>query len=295
VKKLFTALISLVLLTQTAFALEFPAPKGFVNDFADIMTSEQESQLETALTEFEKTKGHEISVVTIGSLQEVTIEEFANELFEEWGIGEKDLDNGLLFLIAPTERQLRIEVGYGLEGVMTDVKSSRVIQDIAVPEFQKGSFGEGIMQSVNMIMQITSGEIVDIPEQKSGPEAYIFMFFFSFFFIYVMAASMRKEKWKTKVMHRITVTMPLAIIWFMVVLLNFFIIFGALFLIGLFFDFIFWKFFKNTPDKKLPWWIFTDRGGGGFFGGGRGGGSSGGGFGGFGGGFSGGGGSSGSW
>jgi len=295
VKKLLAISLVFLSLAQTTFALEFPEPQGFVNDFADIMTAEQESQLETNLAEFEKETGHEISVVTVGSLQEVTIEEFAVELFEEWGIGKKDLDNGLLLLIAPTERQLRIEVGYGLEGIMTDVKSSRIIQDIAVPAFQRGDFGEGILQSANMMMQIASGEIVDIPEKEAGSEAYIFMFFFSFFFLYVMGASMRKEKWRTKILHRLTITVPLAMIWFMVILLNFFLIFGALFLVGLVFDFIFWKFFRNTPDKKLPWWIFTDRGGGGFFGGGRGGFGGGGGFGGFGGGFSGGGGSSGGW
>ena len=95
-------------------------PTGFVNDYAKILSAQEKQEIETLLKQIEKSTTAEIAVVTTPSLEGLSLEKYAVELFENWGIGKKDGDNGLLILIAPTERKYRIEVGYGLEEVITD-------------------------------------------------------------------------------------------------------------------------------------------------------------------------------
>ncbi len=101
-------------------------PKGFVSDFAGMFTLEQRISLEDKLAEFQRATGSEIAVVTIKSLEGDTIENFAVELFAEWGIGQFKMDNGVLFLISKDDRKVRIEVGYGLEPHLTDARTSAI-------------------------------------------------------------------------------------------------------------------------------------------------------------------------
>jgi uncharacterized protein len=126
-------------------------PTGYVNDYADILTPEQEATLEAKLQTLEASNGSEIAVVTIASLEGDTIENFAVSLFAEWGIGKKETDNGLLLLVAIEEREIRIEVGYGLEGTITDAQSYWIIRDILTPAFKNGDYYTGISSAVDII------------------------------------------------------------------------------------------------------------------------------------------------
>lgn len=146
-------------------------PTGFVNDYAEILKVEQRQSLEEKLSQFEKDSGNEISVVTIPSLQGDTIENFATELFEQWGIGKKDKDNGVLVLIALEDRKMRIEVGYGLEGVLTDAQASRIINNTIKPAFQKNNYYQGIDEAVDKIMSVTKGEEDFANTINAGDEA----------------------------------------------------------------------------------------------------------------------------
>ena len=137
---------------------------------------------------------------TVENLQGITIEEYAVELFEKWGIGKKDEDNGLLILVAVEEREVRIEVGYGLEGVITDLEAGNIINDIMVPNFKNGEFGKGIYESVVVVSSQISGEedyesltpIESAPPTRSfpfgSPFAFICCFFgpFSIFLIIIL-------------------------------------------------------------------------------------------------------------
>ncbi|MCF7849673.1 MAG: TPM domain-containing protein, partial [Kiritimatiellales bacterium] len=98
-------------------------PRGFVNDFANVISASDEQQLTSMITELRQKTGAEVAVVTIQSLEGGNIDDFTNRLFEKWGVGQKGKDNGLMFLASMQDREMRIEVGYGLEGAIPDSKA----------------------------------------------------------------------------------------------------------------------------------------------------------------------------
>lgn len=126
----------------------FPEYYGYVNDFASVFDNKSVESMTNIITSLERSTGAEIAVVTVGSLEGLTIEEYAEKLFKKWGIGKKGSDNGVLLLIALKEHELRIEVGYGLEGTITDLESGRIINDIIVPFFRENNYGAGAFNGV---------------------------------------------------------------------------------------------------------------------------------------------------
>ena len=143
------------------------APTGYINDFANILTVDQRQTLEQKITNFERQTQHEISVVTIKSLAGDTIENFAVKLFEEWKIGKDTYDNGVLLLIAMDDRRMRIEVGYGLEPVLTDALSNYIIQNVLKPHFQNAEYYVGISEALDAITKSIAGEYVPIASSSS--------------------------------------------------------------------------------------------------------------------------------
>src|SRR3990170_5163094 len=133
------------LLAKFSLAAVYPAPIGYVNDFAGVLSQEMENSLEDRLSSFTASTSNEIAVVTLSSLEGETVEGAAVKLFEEWGIGDKDKDNGVLLLVAINDRQMRIEVGYGLEPVLTDSRSGNIIRDQITPLFKAGNYEGGII------------------------------------------------------------------------------------------------------------------------------------------------------
>lgn len=282
-------LVAFLLLPFITWAYTSPvSPRGFVNDFAGILKPETVSSLESSLTQFEQETGAEISVVTVPTAGgDETIETYAVKLFEEWGIGKADLDNGLLLLIARDDREMRIEVGYGLEGSITDLESSFIIRDILTPSFRQGDFDGGVTQAVARIMAgIRAGEPLPIPDRSPAiPD--ISAFFYPAIFVLIIMGSIlgRSKSWWLGGVFGAIVGIGLGI--FLGFLYSGIVAILILTPLGLLFDYIVSKAHQKHRDggPQPPWFM----GGGGFGGGG------GGGFGGFGGGMSGGGGSSGRW
>lgn len=135
-----------------AFAQDLPPPQGrLVNDFAGLLSPQAEAQLEARLIQLEKDTAAEVTVVTIVALGDESIESYAEALFQKWGIGKKGADNGVLFIMALEERKMRIEVGYGLEGVLTDGRAGRILDKEVVPHFREGKYETGIINGVAAI------------------------------------------------------------------------------------------------------------------------------------------------
>jgi uncharacterized protein len=157
-------LLSIIFLTVPfiSAAASYPEPTGLVNDFAGIIDPPARTQLTNIIVQFRKVTGNEIAVVTLPSLDGEPIENYAVKLFGKWGIGKKSENNGLLLLIAPSERQMRIEVGYGLEPYINDALAGRIIRETIVPHFATGNFPLGVVNGVT--------EIISIISKKSGVE-----------------------------------------------------------------------------------------------------------------------------
>ncbi len=130
-------------------------PEGFVNDYANVLSLEEEADLESVLKTYEQNSTYEVAVVTVRSTAEETIESYAVQLFEDWGIGKRGQDTGVLMLIAVQDRRVRIEVGYGLEPLLTDAESQRMIQR-ATPLFQEGRYYEAVSQMVFEVESVLS-------------------------------------------------------------------------------------------------------------------------------------------
>ena len=201
-KKLFIFFIFFpFFLGQAVFAYTSPgSPAGFVNDYAGLLSVEQKQILETKLVQFEKETTNEISIVTIKNLEGDTIENFAEELFKEWGIGKAKNDNGVLLLVALDDKKMRIEVGYGLEGALTDAQSYWIIQNVIRPAFQQNDYNAGIAQAADKIIAATQGEYVPSETQKSSAkinfktiEVFAFLGFMAFTWLAAVLA--RSKSW----------------------------------------------------------------------------------------------------
>lgn len=160
--------------------VQTPDPVGYVNDFADFIDDGAEAKLEQQLIEFEEKTTHEISVVTTDSLQQTTIEDLAVRWFEQWKIGKAEEDNGVLLLIVPSERVMRIEVGYGLEGAITDSQAQAILNNVLTPAFQSDDADGGIFKAVGMLMSLASGEEVDLGGPKDLSPMGVLMILFAF-------------------------------------------------------------------------------------------------------------------
>jgi len=163
VKKLapIAAATLVVLFASVAFAYLFPALTGRVVDGAGVMSPASRSDVETKLKNLEDKSGIQLVVATVKSLQGGDIETFANGLFRFWHLGEAKKNNGVLLLVAPAEHKVRIEVGYGLEGTLTDALSSVIIQSAVLPRFKANDFSGGIERGVDGIISVLSGDTTD--------------------------------------------------------------------------------------------------------------------------------------
>jgi len=132
---------------------EYPSPVGWVNDFAGIFKQEDIDKMTELITDLEKKTTAEIAVATVSSLNGKSIEMYANGLFNTWGIGKKNINNGVLFLVAPNEMKCRIEVGYGLENVITDVIASHIIDEEAIPRFKNKEYSLGSYEVVKKLSE----------------------------------------------------------------------------------------------------------------------------------------------
>ncbi len=128
--------------------IDYPAYQTFLNDYTNTLTEEWKTKTLQLIESVEKETTCEIAVAIIDKLNGISIEEYAVELFNEWGVGKKEKDNGVLLLVAMDDHELRIEVGYGLEGVITDLEAGEIINDVIVPRFKENDYDSGIYNGV---------------------------------------------------------------------------------------------------------------------------------------------------
>jgi uncharacterized protein len=160
-----------VVVAGAAQGQSLPRPDGPVNDFADVLGPSARSHLESVLSSLEDETSAEVAVVTIRSLDGIGIEEYATGLFREWGVGQAALDNGVLVLVAPSERVMRIEVGYGLEPVLPDGLASAIIREDFLPNFRDGNFEAGILRGVGRVADIVRRKHILTPAERAALES----------------------------------------------------------------------------------------------------------------------------
>jgi uncharacterized protein len=154
-RRAFSAvLILLVLLTSTVYAEgKFPEPtsKKYVNDYINLLSSDVQDNIISIGNELYQKTGAEAAVVVIDTTGDMSIEEYANGLFREWGIGNKQKNNGVLLLVAVNDRKMRIEVGYGLEGILPDGKTGRIRDEYIIPYFKQNNYADGVINGYRAI------------------------------------------------------------------------------------------------------------------------------------------------
>src|SRR6187200_3573593 len=165
-KRLAAALVVALLAIAPTLAINFPALTGRVVDQANIIQPDTRVAIEQKLADLEAKSGIQLVVATINSLEGQEIEPYANELFRTWKLGEKAKNNGVLLLVAPKERRVRIEVGYGLEGTLTDALAKVIITNAITPRFKTGDFSDGISRGVDDIITVLT---TDASEWEKRP------------------------------------------------------------------------------------------------------------------------------
>ena len=158
----------LVVAAFTVSAADVPYLTGRVVDNAEILSPETRRALEEKLAAHERATTNQVVVLTLESLEGESIEDFAVHVFEQWKLGQQGKDNGVLLVVVPGERRLRIEVGYGLEGTLTDIQAGRIIRDIVTPRFRDGDYNGGIGAGVAAIVTLLEGG--RLPAEMAGEE-----------------------------------------------------------------------------------------------------------------------------
>ena len=283
-------IVAMMALVTRVFAANIPVPTGHINDFAGVLNSSEKQSLEETLVAYKESSKNEIAVVLVRSLEGDTVEDVAVRIFEEWKIGDKEKDTGVLFLAAIEDRKMRIEVGYGAEPFLTDGEAGQILREDVTPSFREGKYGEGVRNAVAAIEKELSQ-----PAQEPGESAPVSKPFpiplsiLVLFFIYLCAFMARsKSVWLGAVAGAIS---GAGFGWWLggvavgTVLAVFFT------LLGVFLDAILSRNFEITKSRGGKTGFFSS--GGGFWSSGSG--KSSGSFGGFSGGSSGGGGASSRW
>lgn len=169
-KKISVLLLLMAILAtvNVASCVEVPYLTGRVNDNAEILSENTRLLLSEKLKEHEDRTSNQVVVLTITSLQGESIEEYSNIVFDTWELGQEDKDNGILIVVVPNEKRMRIEVGYGLEGTLPDVIASRIIREIMTPRFREGDFDGGIMEGALAVINVLDGQELQGAADFSG-------------------------------------------------------------------------------------------------------------------------------
>lgn len=188
-------LVCLLALSSLAWALEVPTFRGYVNDYARMLRPETVLQLEQALQSFDEADSTQVAVLTVDSLEGDSLEDFSIRVVDAWKVGQRGKDNGVLFLVVKNDRKMRIEVGRGLEGVLTDLATGRIVDNIIRPLFKAGRFDDGVKAGVAAIIQTSRGEFtapqrpVRANRGQEPPQFLSYLFFFLFIVSFLGRAS----------------------------------------------------------------------------------------------------------
>ena len=192
-------ILSFVLMAQV-LGQDLPKPMvplRLVNDFTALLSEQEQNILNNKLLTFNNETSTQIYVVTYDDLQGFDIGDFGDRLAEEWGIGQKGRDNGILVLVSPGNRKVTIRTGYGMEGAVPDALSSRLISNVITPGFREGKYYAGLDSATTVLMSLTRGEFTaDAYMKKSGEDTpgIIFGLFILFIFIFLVSSTMRKRR-----------------------------------------------------------------------------------------------------
>ncbi|WP_148818402.1 TPM domain-containing protein [Campylobacter concisus] len=282
-------IISLLLFALCfCFALNFNEQ---INDEAHIFSQNERDELLSLVQNFEQNSTTQIAIVTLNSLENKSIEELSLEIARGYKLGQKEDSNGVLLVVAPNEKKVRIEVGYGLEGVLTDAISSQIINSVMIPQFKNGKMSEGVKDGVLAIIKVASGEEFSSKTSLSDLPFGVFAFFagmLSCFASVIFGKFFMRTGFSTCFAGLVSTALEQGF-----GVQNYLIIFGVFaFIFAVFFLILKDVFKKNSQGGSLPMGFRRDNSGsngGGGCSSGRGGGFSGGG------GSFGGGGASGSW
>jgi uncharacterized protein len=188
-RALFTFLLLGIFLAAGLVRAEVAVPplKTRVTDLTATLNAAQQATLERELADFETRKGSQIAVLIVPTTQPETIEQYAIRVAEAWKLGRKGIDDGALLLVAKDDRALRVEVGYGLEGVIPDAVAKRIISEIILPYFKQGDFYGGIQAGVTRLVRLVEGEPLPPPHKKdvswAGFEDYLPIAFVAVFLV----------------------------------------------------------------------------------------------------------------
>jgi uncharacterized protein len=152
----------LCLVCTGTHALDVPPLRARVNDYAKVLSTDQTRNLENQLAQFEQETGHQVAILTIPSLEGDAIEDFSIRVAENWKIGKKDFDNGVILIVVPNDRRLRLEVGYGLEGILPDAIAKQITSQYIVPRFRAGDYAGGIVAGTDAVLKVIKKE--QLPE-----------------------------------------------------------------------------------------------------------------------------------
>jgi uncharacterized protein len=194
-KLLFPFILAFVLTPLSSLAEQpFPKPKGLINDFANVIPPSYEQQLKSITTELLNKAGTPVVVVTMPDLGGEDYNEYANRLYETWGIGKKGEDKGVLIFLAIKERKMRIEVGYGLEGIIPDGLAGEIRDRYMIPYLKQNKFGEGLLKGTAVVSQIIAkdagvkltGQVpVRAPKKRRSRASFIPLLLIFFLFMFV--------------------------------------------------------------------------------------------------------------
>jgi uncharacterized protein len=279
-------------------AQDFPSLTGYVNDNAELLSQQGKEELESKLAQLEKDTTAQVFIATIKSLEGDSIEDYASRLFEQWKIGQKDKNNGVLFLVALDDRKMWIEVGYGLEPIITDGRAGRIRDEDVIPLFKKNDYEGGIKAGAASIEKYIRDGTPPAPLEENPVKSMFGNFVFAFFILSIITIYLSgfmarsKNVWLGGIWGAIAGGIMGLTVGGIAALVVMPLIFAGL---GLGTDFLLSRNYQKLKEAgKSTDWHKTGGGFWGGFGGGSGGGF-GGGFGGGGGGGSGGGGAGGGW
>jgi uncharacterized protein len=288
VKNIFLLLVLVsLLLPVSVLALDVPKLEGHVNDYAGMISQQVKAELEKELAGFERTDSTQIVILTVPSLEGDTIEDFGIRAGDAWKIGQKNKDNGVIFIVSKGDRKTRIEVGRGLEGKLTDLMAGRIVDLVVNPRFKRGDFDGGFIAGVSALIDVTRGEFKadgNHSARTEDPSRYFTLLIFGAFVILILGSISR-------ILGVVAGAVGLPAFAFIAFSATGLILLTALAVVGVVVGLVL-PFLFSSGGRGGPW--LGGGFGGGFYGGGFGGGLGGGGFSGGGGGF-GGGGASGGW
>ena len=197
-KRPLFSIIFLVLLCRIGLAQSLPArpdPPRLVNDFADVLSDEEELALEKKLVSFEDSTSTQVAVITIRSLEGYTVEEIAHKFLRDWGVGQKEKNNGVVILSAIEDRKVNIQTGLGMEGVLPDMICKRIITRHIVPAYKQKNYFEGLDKATDSIISISANEYSDdAGEGDADASVWVILLIMIGIFLFVSAMARRGQR-----------------------------------------------------------------------------------------------------